>query len=121
MASGLEEAWQSLRLTLEEEQVVVVTEKDDSEMSKLISLYLLGRLYTTNSFNSRAMKLVLRNVWKPSKGLVIRDLNSNLFAFQFFSEVDHDFILNEGPWAFDGCILLLKWMTGLEVPLEVTF
>jgi len=67
------------------------------------------------------MKSVLWNVWKPSKGLVIHDLDTNLVAFQFFSEFDRDFILNEGPWAFDGCILLLKQMTGVEVLSEVSF
>ena len=53
--------------------------------------------------------------------MVIRDLDSNLFAFQFFTEADRDYVLNEGRWAFDGCILLLKQMTGLEVPSEVIF
>jgi len=121
MTSDLEEAWKNLSLTVKEEQVVLVTDKDDSSTRELISLCLLGRLYTTNSFNPRAMKSVLRNVWKPSKGLVIRDLDSNLFAFQFFSKADRDFALNEGPWAFDGCILLLKQMTDTEVLSEVSF
>ncbi|KAJ8448873.1 hypothetical protein Cgig2_030729 [Carnegiea gigantea] len=121
MATGLEEAWQNLRLTSDEEQVVIVDDEEDSSTSELILLCLLGRLYTTNSFNPRAMKAVLWNVWKSSKGLVIRDLDSNLCAFQFFSEADRDFVLNKGPWAFDGCILLFKQMIGLEVPSEVVF
>lgn len=52
---------------------------------------------------------------------MIRDLDANLFPFQFFSISDRDYVLNEGPWAFDGCILLLKQMTRLEVPSEVEF
>ena len=34
---------------------------------------------------------------------------------------DRDYVLNEGPWAFDGNILLLKQTTGLERPSDVQF
>ncbi|KAJ8452677.1 hypothetical protein Cgig2_005013 [Carnegiea gigantea] len=133
MAIGLEEAWQNLSLTAEEEQY---DERVDF-------LCLLGLLHTTLAFNPRALKSILRNVWKPSKGLVIRDPDTNLFAFQnvwkpskglvirdpdtnlfafqFFSAADKDFVLNQGPWDFNGGILLLQQMTNLEVPSEVEF
>ncbi|KAJ8441477.1 hypothetical protein Cgig2_008738 [Carnegiea gigantea] len=39
----------------------------------------------------------------------------------FFLETDRDFALNEVPWAFDGSILLLKQMIGLEQPSEMNF
>ncbi|KAJ8450416.1 hypothetical protein Cgig2_002101 [Carnegiea gigantea] len=67
------------------------------------------------------MKSIFRNMWKRSKRLVIRELDSNLFAFQFFAAANKDYVLNEGPWAFDGSLLLLKRMTGLEVSSEVVF
>ena len=35
--------------------------------------------------------------------------------------IDKAFVLNEGPWAFNGKILLLKEITGAEVPSEVSF
>jgi len=120
MAMGLEEAWQNLKLTTNEEQVITVDDEEDDSTSELISLCLLGHLYTSNSFNHRVMKVVFKNVWKSSKVLV-PDLDSNLFAFQFFSVADKEFALNEGPWVFNGCILLLKQMTGLEVPSLVEF
>ncbi|KAJ8422351.1 hypothetical protein Cgig2_014892 [Carnegiea gigantea] len=49
------------------------------------------------------------------------DVDKNLFAFQFFSAVDKDFVLNEGPWAFDGNILLLRPITGFKQSSEVQF
>ncbi|KAJ8439338.1 LOW QUALITY PROTEIN: hypothetical protein Cgig2_022475 [Carnegiea gigantea] len=57
------------------------------------------------------MKTVFKNVWKPSRGVVIRDLDRNLFAFQFFTPAGRDYFLNKGPWAFDGNILLLRTIT----------
>ena len=67
------------------------------------------------------MKNVLKNVWRPAKGVIIMDLDKNLFAFQFFSATNKAHVLNEGPWAFDGNILLLREPMGLEQPSEVEF
>ncbi|KAJ8431934.1 hypothetical protein Cgig2_017420 [Carnegiea gigantea] len=50
----------------------------------------------------------MKNIWRPSQGLVVTDLDQNLFAFQFFSIGDKEYVLEEGPWAFDGHIRLLK-------------
>lgn len=81
MPTGLDEAWQSLRLTAEEEQVIIVDEEEDNEKNEQIALCSVGHLYTDIAFNARAMKSVFCNVWKPAKGLVVRDLDANLFAF----------------------------------------
>jgi len=54
------------------------------------------------------MKAILKNIWKPAKGVIIRDLDKNLFSFQFFSNVDKEYVSNEATWAFDGYLLLLK-------------
>ena len=55
---------------------------------------------------------IFKYIWKPEKGVVIRDLDSNLFAFQFFSLADKEHMLNEGLWSFDGKILLLQEVMG---------
>ena len=51
----------------------------------------------------------------------MRDLDKNLFSFQFFSSADKEFVLNERPWAFDGHLLLLKEIIGVEQPTDVSF
>ncbi|KAJ8428090.1 hypothetical protein Cgig2_024802 [Carnegiea gigantea] len=94
MASRLEDAYRNLKLIEEEAEVVVFDDEG-------------------------AMKAVLHNIWQLEKVVVIRDLDDNLFSFQFFASADKEFALNEGPWAFDGKILLLKEITGMEVPSEL--
>ena len=86
-----------------------------------VALCLLGKLHTVTTFNIGAMKTVFKNVWKPAKGVIIKELDWNLFVFQFFTKANKDYVFNEGPWAFDGCILMLKEMTGLEQPSGVVF
>ena len=58
-------------------------EKDDQ-----IALCLYGKLLAKKSFNPRAFKTVFRNIWRPDDGVLVRDLDVNLFAVQFFSMVD---------------------------------
>ncbi|KAJ8434275.1 hypothetical protein Cgig2_009250 [Carnegiea gigantea] len=110
MAEGLEESWKQLSLMEEEEAMVVC---DDPVLH-----YACG---ANNYFNAGTMKNVFKNVWKPAKGVIIRDLATNLFAIQFFSAADKAYVLNEGPSAFDDNILLLKEITGCEQPSEVQF
>ena len=80
---------------------------------------LIERLYTTNSFNVGAMKSTFKNIWKLARGLIIKELDRNMFIFQFFSKADKDTVLNDGPWAFDGHTLLLKELTGFETYSDV--
>lgn len=47
---------------------------------------------------------------------MIKEFDAYIFMFQFFSPVDKAHVLDEGPWAYDGNILLLKEITGLEQP-----
>ncbi|KAJ8452602.1 hypothetical protein Cgig2_004938 [Carnegiea gigantea] len=107
MECGLEDVWRNLKL-IEDEDVV-------------ISLCLYGNLMTEKSFNARAVKTVLQNIWKPKKGVVIRDLGENLFAFLFFLAADKDTVLNDGPWAFDGWFPLLKEIDGSKILSKVQF
>ena len=71
MASGLEDAWNHLKLIEEEEHVVVCNEDESDEWLEQIFLCLWGKLLADNYFNGGAMKMVLKNVWKPAKGVVI--------------------------------------------------
>jgi len=121
MASELQDAWQRLSLTEEEETVVICEDDTPSERAEQVALCLLGKLHTVNTFNIGAMKTVLKTVWKPTKGVIIKELDWNLFVFQFFAKADKEYVFNEGLWAFDGCILMLTEMTGLEQPSEVVF
>ena len=82
MATSLKEERQKLQLTAEEEQVVIADDEDDvHRKNQQMALCLLGRLRTDSSFNVKAMKSMFCNIRKLSKGIVMRELDTNLFAF----------------------------------------
>ena len=80
MANKLEEGWNRLNLTQEEAKIVEFKEETPVEKVEQIALSLLGKLMTKGSFNARVMNNVLKNIWKPSTGLVIRHLDNNLLS-----------------------------------------
>ena len=48
-------------------------------------------------------------------------LDQNLFALQFFSIGDKEYVLEEGPWAFDSHIMLLKELDPNMLPSKIEF
>ncbi|KAJ8430039.1 hypothetical protein Cgig2_014199 [Carnegiea gigantea] len=115
MGSEIEKAMAEMKLKAVEEMVVEFEEEVDDEKVERIALSPIGKLHTTNSFNVGAMKATFKN------GLLIKELDRNLFLFQFFSKADKDSVLNDSPWAFDGHTLLLKELTGFEKYSNVVF
>jgi len=74
------------------------------------------KLLTKKGFNSRAMEMVFRNIWRLDKGVVIHDLVEDFYAFQFFSKTDKDMVFKDGPWSFDGKLLLFPKSLALSIP-----
>lgn len=108
MEDDLVVEWDKLKLTEEEEDTVEFKEEILEDRREEIKLSLIGKFLMTNTFSMRAMKSVMQTILQPSKGIVVRELGRNLFLFQFFLRKDKDFALSEGPWSFDGHLLLLK-------------
>jgi len=113
--------WEKLKLTKEEEEAAEYEEEIPEERKEDIALSLLGKFFTPNTFSTKAMKTVMQAVWRPSRGIVVKELDKNLFLFQFFLKKDKDFALDEGPWAFDGHLLVMKEWTGTEQLSDIAF
>ncbi|KAM6584443.1 hypothetical protein CsatB_011445 [Cannabis sativa] len=47
------------------------------------------------------MKHTLAGLWKPGKGLFVKELGPNLFLFQFYHEIDIKRVINGSPWTFN--------------------
>ncbi|KAJ8425100.1 hypothetical protein Cgig2_011503 [Carnegiea gigantea] len=101
---GLEVARNRLKLKEAEGEVLEYDEEVPLEKQKEIAVSLVGKLFTQNNINVKAMKLVLQvsgnrqRAWK-----------------------DREFFLNEGPWASDGSLWLLKEWMGLKQLSKIQF
>ncbi|KAJ8444491.1 hypothetical protein Cgig2_024055 [Carnegiea gigantea] len=74
---------EKLKLTKEEEEAI---EYEDflEERKKEIALSLLEKFLAPNIFSVKAMKTIMQTRCQPSRGIVVKELDKNLFLFQFF-------------------------------------
>ena len=103
-----------INLMKEEGEVCQVRVTRRKEILEECSLSLLGRFLTTQPFNQRAAKSMLRAVWKMGSDLRIVDVGDGLFQFKFTLESQLKWVLNNGSWSFDNHLLVLqRWERGM--------
>ncbi|KAJ8765399.1 hypothetical protein K2173_012096 [Erythroxylum novogranatense] len=80
---------------------------------------VIGRLLTEKIINFPIFKQIIASIWRPVKGMMIKDLGNNVFIFQFFHHLDMDRVLRDGPWNYQQQILLLRRLQPMENPRQV--
>ncbi|KAL9441583.1 hypothetical protein AB3S75_020141 [Citrus x aurantiifolia] len=107
----------------EEEEDSLVLKNDDIGIGQeglIDARYcLVGRFLTDKVINFPAMKNTMAALWRPGKGVCIKDLSPTLFLFHFFHEVDLKHVIDLGPWTFDQHVLILKRLGENEQPHRV--
>lgn len=114
----LDEQMASLNVD-EEENEDLIFEDDVIEEIDKYELCLVGRFLTEKNINTRAMKVKIADIWKPTMGINIKELESGIYLFQFFYKEDKSWVMNGGPWSFDNAMLLLHEIGLGEEPLKV--
>lgn len=64
---------------------------------------LAGQYLTGKNINGRAMKTKMADVWKPTMGINIKELESGVYLFQFYHKEDMQWVLNGGRNVSGGC------------------
>lgn len=70
-------------------------------------LCLVGRFLIDKNIRFNSMKERMAAVWRPGKGVFIKDLGKGRYLFQFYHKIDMLRVLNGGPWVFDNHMLIL--------------
>ena len=61
----------------------------------------------------------MASLWRPDRGVCIKDLSSTLFLFKCFHEIDIKRVIDLGPWMFDQHILIVQRLGIDEQPQNV--
>lgn len=69
--------------------------------------------------NVRAMKSKLADLWRPAMRISIKLLKPGIYLFQFYLKDDMMWMVNNGPWSFDGAMLVTNFVQAGEDPLSV--
>ena len=80
---------------------------------------LVGCFLTNRPVNLMAMKNTLASIWRPVKGVCIRDIHPSLFLFQFFHELDMDRVIKGGLWTFNQHLLITGRLKVGDNPTQI--
>lgn len=79
----------------EENAKLIITDGVEEDSNKF-ELCLVGRFLTEKNINMRAMKTKLADVWRPARGINIKDIKPDVFMFQFYHADDMAWVQNGG-------------------------
>lgn len=112
------ERWKDIPLSKEEEEGITIEVKEECG-GDIFKRTLAGKLWTENSFKSKALASTMIEAWKLRNPIETRELSKNIFLFQFSTKRDLDNILRNGPWSFDRNFLVLDRVSGEEQPSDL--
>ena len=114
MADEVVNSLEKMNFTLEEEEVIEISDEDHLKDIEEGSQSLIGKFLTCKSFNKKAAQNTLRRSWGLDEELQIVEVGSNLFQFKFKSDFELDRVLKGEPWTFDNQALMLRrWQLGM--------
>jgi hypothetical protein len=84
-------------------------EFDDEEEEQVdLRWCLVGRFICERAIHFNSMKVRMADLWKPVKGVTIKETRAGQFLFHFAHPLDMEAVLNGGPWSFDNNMLILE-------------
>lgn len=81
---------------------------------------LVGRLLSERPADFEAVRNVMATLWRPGKGMFVKELDVNMYLFQFFHEVDIHRALEGSPWTFNKIPLVIERLKQGENPRTLT-
>jgi hypothetical protein len=94
------------------ERVGVVLAKEDRENLPAIKWMAAARLLTTKGFSEASLMFTMKSAWNPARDIFFHSIGKNLFVVQAFFLGDWKKNMEEGPWIFLGCALMIEEFDG---------
>jgi hypothetical protein len=105
-----------LSLHDEEEEGFCFDFDDEEDEQVDLRWCLVGRFLCERAIHFNSMKVRMADLWKPVKGVTIKEATTGKFLFHFAHPLDMEAVLNGGPWSFDNNTLVLEQVQlGMQV------
>jgi hypothetical protein len=121
MTDRLEELCGQISLTERERVGIQVTEEEIADTQAIGGKCLVGKIWTEKAVNKEALRTVLTGIWRISGGVNIKELQDNLWLFEFSDDLDKTRIMEGRPWSFDRRIIVLNDFDGRTPPSQLDF
>nr|GMD36046.1 uncharacterized protein LOC109147843 [Ipomoea batatas] len=80
---------------------------------------VVGTLLIEKPIKSNIVKKVLASVWRPGRGMIAKEISTNLFVFHFYHEKDRRRVIEDGPWSYEQSLLIPRKIENNISPFEV--
>lgn len=109
------------RFKMDEEQEGGISYEEHTEdLSEIdVRWCLIGRFLTESPIDFQAMQHRMAALWRPGKGVYIKEVDRNRYIFQFYHEVDITRVMEESPWTFGRFHLILERMKAGDNPRTI--
>ncbi|XP_060965565.1 uncharacterized protein LOC115700201 [Cannabis sativa] len=116
---NLEDQYAAFNIEDEEEEELIFEGGNDDSADIDDRWCLVGRFLTHRSIDFQAMQNKMAQLWQPGRGLYVKELEHNLYLFQFYHEVDIERVMEGSPWTFDRVPLIFERLKQGENPRSV--
>lgn len=121
MAADLKRLCNKVSLTEGEKEGITMTEREIAEGREIGTRCLVGKLWAEKTVNKEAFKSVLSRKWRMEGTVVFKELQYNLWPFEFAKEDNKKMVMVGRPWSFDRQMLVLNEFDGQCPPSQMVF
>lgn len=89
-------------IIMEDEKIGGITDAENDEgLTEIDTRWcLVGRFLTDSSIDFQLMQHKMASLWRPGKGMYVKQLEANRFLLQLYHELDITRVCNGSPWTF---------------------
>jgi hypothetical protein len=121
MAEQLEELCGNISLSEGEKAGITITEGEIEEVRAQGGRCLVGWIWMTKKVNKDAFKAMLIRIWRITRRVIFKELDDNIWLFEFEEVDDLQRVLDGRPWSFDRQILVINEFDGKTPPAHMAF
>ncbi|CAH9139587.1 unnamed protein product [Cuscuta epithymum] len=103
-----------------EELVFYDEEEEEQSANKGKAIFpVVGMIFTDRKIKFQFFKELIASLWRPVKGISIKEISDKRYIFTFHHVLDMRRVLGEGSWSFERNLLLLKVIKAEDIPSQI--
>uniref|UniRef100_A0A803PB73 Reverse transcriptase domain-containing protein n=1 Tax=Cannabis sativa TaxID=3483 RepID=A0A803PB73_CANSA len=97
----VEDQYANILIEGEDDGDVVYGIVDDSDQSGEDRWCIVGKFLTERAIDFDAMRHMMASLFQPGRGMYVKELEPNLYLFQFYDEIDLERVIEGSPWTLN--------------------
>lgn len=115
----MERAFENLSLLEEEEDELVIDPQNVPQEEGVADYCVVGRVVSDQPIIFNLLRFRMALIWKPTKGVHVKEIGDNRFLFQFFHHIDVNRVMEGAPWSFGPHPLVLHRLCIGDIPHQI--